>query len=522
MRLKSVLSAPAAAFLLAMPGAATAAADGGEPRRAERVVVGYASPAALRAALAREPARVVRTLPALRAAEVVPAAPPDEFARAVRALPGIAYAAPPRMRRRAGEPALAAAAAGRPAYQWQYAATRHDAVPAWVLRAAAGVTIAVVDTGADLAAPDLAAKAPAAYDVRTGSADVADVHGHGTFVASLAAGSVANGEGIAGAGGDARLLVVRAATSRNTLTDVDAAAAIVHAVDRGARIVNLSFGGAGRSAVERRAVEYAVARGALIVAAAGNEHDRGNAVQYPAALLQPVGSNGTGGAGLAVAASTAAGTRAWFSNTGSYVSLAAPGDEVFGALSSLSSPRLFPRVPLPGSTAGVYGYGSGTSYAAPQVAGAAALVWAANPQLTAPEVAAILKETARGGDRWTPGLGWGVVDAAAAVARAAGAARDAGARPTLTLAASRPGARTRLVTLQATLVPAAPGRTVRLEQLHADTWREAAAATTAADGTVTWRFSLAPGTHRLRARFPGEADLPATTSTPVAVAVRTR
>jgi hypothetical protein len=75
-------------------------------------------------------------------------------------------------------------------------------------------------------------------------------------------------------------------------------------------------------------------------------------------------------------------------------------------------------VTLPGSAGGVYGYGSGTSFATPQVAGAAALVWAANPLLRAEEVATILEQTATGQGSWTPELGYGVLDVAAAVARA--------------------------------------------------------------------------------------------------------
>ncbi len=181
---------------------------------------------------------------------------------------------------------------------------------------------------------------------------------------------------------------------------------------------SLSFGGPHTSATERRAIRYAVRHGALVVAAAGNDYAQGNPVEYPAALLQPVGSNGAGGAGLAVAASTERGERAPFSSTGSWLSLAAPGANVFGDVSALSSPLLYPRSPLPGSRAGLYGYGSGTSFAAPQVAGAAALVWAADPSLTARQVAQILEETASGGGVWSPELGFGVIDAAAAVARA--------------------------------------------------------------------------------------------------------
>jgi subtilisin family serine protease len=192
----------------------------------------------------------------------------------------------------------------------------------------------------------------------------------------------------------------------------------MYAIDHGARIINLSVGGPTTSTTERRAIQYATDHGALVVAAVGNEYGAGNPVEYPAALLQPVGSNGAGGAGLAVTASTTDGHRAAFANTGSWISLAAPGDHVFGAVSQASSPLTYPRTALPGAKAGLYGFGSGTSFAAPQVAGAAALVWAANPSLTAQQVAQILKETASGGGRWSSELGFGVVDVPAAVARA--------------------------------------------------------------------------------------------------------
>jgi subtilisin family serine protease len=82
-------------------------------------------------------------------------------------------------------------------------------------------------------------------------------------------------------------------------------------------------------------------------------------------------------------------------------------------VSRLASPDVYPR-----ADGGLYGYASGTSFAAPQVAGAAALVWAANPSLNAQQVAQILKETASGGARWTRDLGYGTIDVAAAVARA--------------------------------------------------------------------------------------------------------
>ena len=403
------------AALVFVGGAAAASGRGGcAPASPQRIVVGYRAPGDLAAALRGTGAVVVRRLPALRAAEVRTLEP----AATLRRAPGIRFVRRPALRREAAEPALAPALSSPAGWEWQYAGSHEDGVPASVLRAAASVRIAVVDTGADLTAPDLASKSPGAYNTRTGTSDVRDDNGHGTFVASLAAGSVTNGDGIAGFGGDAQLLVVKAGSADGTFTDVDEAAAILYAVDHGARIVNLSFGGAGTTSIERRAIQYAFDHGALVVAAAGNEYDQGNPVEYPAALLQPVGSDGAGGAGLAVGASTPAGTRAHFSNTGSWISLAAPGSNVFGDLSALSSSTDYPRSTLPGSLAGLYGYASGTSFAAPQVAGAAALVWAANPALTAQQVAQILKQTASGGGRWTPDLGFGVIDVAAAVAMA--------------------------------------------------------------------------------------------------------
>ena len=273
---------------------------------------------------------------------------------------------------------------------WQLAGIDEASVPPDVLHAAAAVEIAVIDTGADLTVPEIAARRPFAYDIKTRTADVRDGNGHGTFVTSIAAAY----------SGNARLLVVKAGSASGAFTDNGEAAAIHCAVAHGARIINLSIGGPATSAVERAAIRFAVARGVLVVTAAGNDHAMGNPVEYPAALLQPVGSNGSGGAGLVVAAASN-GARAPFSGSGSWISLAAPGVDVYGAF-----------------RAGRYGYGSGTSFAAAEVSGAAALVWAADPALTARQVAQILEVTASGHGTWTPDLGFGVVDVAAAVALA--------------------------------------------------------------------------------------------------------
>jgi subtilisin family serine protease len=404
MRLAVVLGAACAALLLGASAASAAPARGDRLAPAGTVVVGFDSEAALRAALARSGARLVRIVPELGYAEVE---------GDVEALPGIRSLERVRVREPQTAPVTTFTAAP---LEWQVSATRLDAVPPDVLRSARRITIAVIDTGADLAAPDLAAKTPSRWNVRSGGRDVADRHGHGTFVASLAAGSVSNGEGMAGFGGDARLLVVKAGGADGRLTDLEEADAIVYAVRKGAKVINISLGGVTTSPVEREAIDFAVRRGVLVVAAAGNGYERGNAVEYPAALLRD--------RGLAVGASTRAGTRAAFSSTGAHVALAAPGEEVFAAVSSLAPEASFSRIPLAGSTAGVYGIASGTSFAAPQVAGAAALVWGANPKLRAADVARILKETATGAGVRNDELGFGVLDVAAAVAAARASVRS--------------------------------------------------------------------------------------------------
>ena len=390
---------------LVVAGLAVSLAPAGAQSQSRSVgtrVLTYRSPAALETLLGRTHLRVTRTLPALHAVEVA--------ASTVGSRPVARYLA--------GQPESTEPAVrdqywvGVP-YEWQYTSTNSQLVPDAVQRAAARIKIAVVDTGCDVRQPDLAAKAPQVYSaVHPNRDDVRDYYGHGTFVAALAAGSVTNGEGIAGFGGDAGLLCVQVAHDDGSISDVDEAAGIVYAVDHGARIVNLSLGGTEPSGLETRAVRYAERRGALVVAAAGNEFHQGNPVEYPAALLQRPGSFGRGGSGLSVAASTLKGARASFSNTGSYISLAAPGDTVFSALSGYSD---WSRAPLPGSTRGIYGFSSGTSFATPEVAGAAAVVWAANPGLTARQVAAVLKRTASGSGRWSRELGFGVIDVAAAV-----------------------------------------------------------------------------------------------------------
>ena len=488
-------------------------------------VVTYEHRAALRLALDRFPAPIVRRLPDVRSVEVRPA-DLSGFVSGVSRIAGIASVQTPERRFSASEPGLTAMYSAGVPYQWQYTATRVGDVPDAVLRAAAGVKIAVIDTGADVTAPDLAAKAPETYNVFDGSTDVRDLHGHGTFVASIAGGSVSNGEGIAGSGGDAKLLLIQSGRPDGSFTDVDEAAAIVYAVNHGAKVVNLSIGGIETSVLEKKALDYAAENGVLVVAAAGNEFEAGNPVEYPAALLQPVGSQGRGGIGLSVGATTKNGGRASFSNTGSWISLAAPGENVLGALSSYSRSSDWPRYTLPGSSHGIYGFSSGTSFSAPQVAGAAALVWAANPALSRDQVAWILKRTASGDGRWTKGLGYGVLDVGRAVATAQNSgeivpAAAGGLRPAR-CPAKRPADALRVrATLASRLAAISPaGRRVSLQIRRNGNWHRIARARTKAGGRVVLKTRLRPGRYVLRVKYAGAPELTAAASGRLVLRVR--
>jgi hypothetical protein len=482
-------------------------------------VVGFRSNAQLAQALGRFPgARIVRRLPHMKTVQVELPGTAAELAK----LPGISFAHAPLVRRTQAEPALTAMFRPGLPYEWQYVVTRENEVPQEVLRAASQIKIGVVDTGLDVTHPDIAAKAPETWDIVHRRTTVTDKDGHGTFVSALAAGSVSNDEGIAGFGGDARLLMVKAVGAGDSFSDVDEAAAIVYAVDHGANIVNLSIGGEGTSPLEQRAIEYAASHNVLLVAAAGNEYEDGNPIEYPAAALQPPGSKGQGGFGLSVAASTMRGKRAFFSNTGSQISLAAPGDNVFGAVADGSPRDYWPRYALPGSLAGLYGWSSGTSFSSPEVAGAAALVWAANRSLTAQQVAGILKATASGRGKWNPRLGYGVIDVAAAVATASGqpiaqrpraaswlSVRRIQSRYVRRAASSRGLRRVRLAVHLRTSAPTVTPdyRAVTLQLRSGGSWHRLARTTTRLGGGIRWTVGLRPGRHILRVVYRGRSDL---------------
>ena len=205
--------------------------------------------------------------------------------------------------------AAAGSAQARPTYspndplaarQWHLTATR--AFDAWTeLPSLAPVRVAVVDSGVDGKHPELAGRIVGSRSFVGGSALV-DSEGHGTFVAGLIAAPADDGVGIAGMAPSAQLLIAKVVRRDGTIPLDAEAKAIRWAVDRGARVVNLSLGGVRDpvdprrdtfSAAEARAVAYAYGKGAVVVAAVGNGDQAPKSpwlyASYPAALPHVIG-----------------------------------------------------------------------------------------------------------------------------------------------------------------------------------------------------------------------------------------
>lgn len=229
----------------------------------------------------------------------------------------------------------------------QYGWAQVDAYGGWGFsRGSPGVVIAVVDSGVQLDHADLAGKLVPGYDFVQGDGDPSDGVGHGTHVAGIAAAATDNGAGVAGACPECRLMPVRVIGAGGTGFVSDIAEGIVYAADNGAKVINLSLGGPGSAALES-ALNYAWAKGAFLTCAAGNAGTSATANAYPAAYA----------ACFAVAATTSADARAGFSNYGPWVEAAAPGDGIVSTYRGGSYQTL-----------------SGTSMAAPHVAGLAGIL----------------------------------------------------------------------------------------------------------------------------------------------------
>ncbi|NQV32024.1 MAG: S8 family serine peptidase [Phycisphaeraceae bacterium] len=278
------------------------------------------------------------------------------------------------------------------------------------------VIVAILDTGVayedfgDFSqAPDLeGTRFVSGFDFVNNDTHPDDDQGHGTHIAGTIAQSTNNEQGVAGIAFGCSIMPVKVLDMDGVGDHFTIATGIYWAVDQGAQVLNMSLGSAEPSEVLRRAIAYAYENEVTVVCSAGNAFVDGNPINYPAAYDDHC---------IAVGASTVDRIRAYYSNTGDYVDLVAPGGEVFTDLNEdgfadgilqqtfFSEPTIF-----------AYRYLQGTSMAAPHVAGAAALLISDgvhHPQA----VRTALEQTAL--DLGAEGLdlefGWGLIDVAKAL-----------------------------------------------------------------------------------------------------------
>jgi subtilisin family serine protease len=250
-------------------------------------------------------------------------------------------------------------------------------------RGSANVVVAVLDTGVAAGVPDLRDAILPGYNLVDPAKGTSDDNGHGTAVAGIIAARSNNHEGIAGVCWTCSILPIKVLDAKGTGDTALAAAGIVRATDAGARIISMSLGGPANDRTLDDAIAYAVAKGALIFAAAGNNGT--SARFYPAANPSVVSVAGTDDTDHLYS----------WSNFGSWVQIAAPGCNAAPSLSS------------------GYVIFCGTSSATPLVAGLAALLLSIQPSATAAQIADAIRGavTSIGGV-----VNHGRVDAAGAVA----------------------------------------------------------------------------------------------------------
>ena len=260
------------------------------------------------------------------------------------------------------------------------------------------VKVAIVDSGVDCSLPDLKGQI-ANRKSFVGGDPCTDSQGHGTIVAGEIAGAL-NQAGVVGLAYSSQLLVAKVVAADGSIPLNAEAAAIRWAVKQGARVVNLSFGAVRDpqnpaldtySKVEAQAVAYAVRRGAVVVAAVGNSDDAYTTpwpyASWPAALPHVIG----------VAALTRSGDVPDFSDEDpSFVDLAAPGVGIFSTFPTALTAQQTTCTPqgYTDCATGAYRHPEGTSFAAPQVSAAAAVLFGLHPGLTSSQVTRILERHA--------------------------------------------------------------------------------------------------------------------------------
>lgn len=276
------------------------------------------------------------------------------------------------------------------AYELIHAAAAWDFVPHQ--QVGEPVVVAVIDSGCNVYHEDLKDRLLTGYNVVYESTDVVDNFNHGTAVCGLVA-AAANDLGAVGAAGnfDVKILPINVVKASGGISASHVAKAIEYAMAQGADVINMSLGGKGENALEKAAVEKAIAAGIIVVSAAGNEN--GTSYYYPACYDNCI----------SVGSCNAMGVIAQSSVHNDKVTVTAPGSYIAST-----------------SNAGNDMYGtsySGTSFASPIVAGVCAMLKAVAPKLTAQQAKAVLEKTAT--DAGDPGrddyYGYGYVNAKTAL-----------------------------------------------------------------------------------------------------------
>lgn len=261
---------------------------------------------------------------------------------------------------------------------------------AWDSSQGANITVAVLDTGINATHEDLAGRLAVGWNAVDGDAvDYSDIHGHGTAIAGVIGAATNNGIGVASIAPAATILPIRITNRADGVAFTsDMAAALIWAADQGARVANISYD-ITPSMTVGNAAQYFRSKGGVVVVAAGNQNGDPGHTDSPFLV--------------SVSGTTSADNLAGWSNFGSYIDVAAPGQGIWTT-----------------NRNGGYSSLSGTSFASPAVAAVAALVMSVDRTLTPDEVETIIEATAD--DLGTPGVdtryGHGRINAAAAVARA--------------------------------------------------------------------------------------------------------
>lgn len=259
------------------------------------------------------------------------------------------------------------------------------------------VVIAVIDTGLDMNNVEFSGRTVAGYDFVNYDNDPDDDNGHGTHVGGIVAAAYNNDVGTAGVCNGCSIMPVKVLDENNSGDWFAVAQGIVYAADLGADIINLSLGAVQPSNTIEQAIKYAQTSGALIVAAAGNAGS--DKPFYPAAFD-----------GVIAVSATSMNNAAWtLSNYGEYITVTAPGDNIFSTAINKDD----------STSGGENGLStrSGTSMAAPYVAGLAGLLLSQDPNRSAHELTNIIIKTATdlGNDGYDKQFGYGLINVSAAL-----------------------------------------------------------------------------------------------------------